>query len=280
MQKKEQNPLRRRRRIRQLIGAVVCLLVVVGLATLLRAGFLSVAKLTDNSGEKAEFETRLTNLVAKDPLPFDTLGEANQDLLLSAAIWGTLAEADQSVYERDDIGQPYLPTVDVDNFVAKLYGKEFKFEYKSFEDNQGLAYTYIEDKQAYLIPITGAMAEYFPRVAKIKREKDTKRVTVGYLSPYGAGGEFNASTTLKPVKYLDYIFTKQDKEYYLSAITESKMKVEASSDLPPATVSEALPTEDLTGADNAVLNENGELLPQVSAPASSAAASSAPSEVK
>ncbi len=268
MPRKEPNPLRRRRRMRQLIGALVCLLVVVGLATVLRAGFVSVVKMTDNSGEKAVFEARLASLVTNDPLPFDSLDKANHDLLLSSAIWGTLSETDQSVYERDDLGQPYLPTVDVDNYAAKLYGPDFKFAHKSFEDSHGLPYSYIEEKQAYLIPVTGAMTEYFPRVAKIKKQGNTKRVTVGYLSPYGSGGEFNVSTTLEPVKYLDYIFTKSDKNYYLSAIVESEMKVEAK---PGSSPTDALaPTID----PNEILENNAaSLLPTESAPAPSAPSS-------
>ncbi|MEG0179604.1 MAG: hypothetical protein RR573_07950 [Oscillospiraceae bacterium] len=265
MAKKEPNPLRRRRRIRQIIGAVVCLLVVIGIVGVVDSTINVVTKLTDNSTEKQAYEARLSNLVAYDPLPFDTLAEANQNMLLAAAIWGTLGENDQSVYERDDIGQLYLPTVDVDRFAAKLYGTTFKFTHSSFEDH-GLNYEYITEKEAYIIPITGALSEYFPKVEKIKNEHGTKRVTVGYLS-YGAGVEFNVSATLEPSKYVDYIFTKSGKDYYLSAIEESKMKATVSSS--SNTSSQPILPEDFVDQ-----NKADSLLPSVSASMATAVSTS------
>lgn len=225
MQKKEANPLRRRRRMRQLIGLAVCILVIIGIGTIISGGISLTKKLTDNSAEKAEYETRLLSLVPYDPLPFDTLAEANQSTLLAASIWGTLGDtADKGNFERDELDQLYLPTIDVDRWAAKLFGPDYKLQHNTFEDH-GMLYTYVEEKQAYLMPITSAMMDFSPRVIDIKREKNTKRVTVGYLSPFTAGGELNMSGVLEPVKYQDYIFTKNDKEYFLSAIEESKTKV-------------------------------------------------------
>lgn len=119
----------------------------------------------------------------------------------------TIAQSGSDSFEHDEVGAMYLPTIDIDKTVAKLYGPEFKFEHKTFED-RSLVYTYVEEKQAYLIPITSAISDYRPQVAKIKREGDTRRVTVGYLSQNGTGGEFIVGGDSKPVKYYDYILPK------------------------------------------------------------------------
>lgn len=226
---KELGALRRRRRVRQVLGAVVCILVVIGLGSVVAGTVQLGAKLFDDSDEKAAYELRLRNLVALDPLPFESLeslSDSQKGTLLNAAIWSSIGDSDS--YEHDEVGAMYLPTFDIDKTVAALYGPNFKFEYTTFEGN-GMIFQYVEEKQAYLLPITSAVNTYYPEVAQIKREGETKRVTVGYISLYSTGGEFSMDANLTPIKYLDYMFTKQDGEYYLSAIVESEMKADAQS---------------------------------------------------
>ena len=169
-------------------------------------------------------------LVGFDPVPFDSLDEANQNTLLSALIWETLANVDKDALEHDDLGAPYLPTLELDKTAASLYGPDYKFTYETFED-RGLTYTYDEERSAFLVPITSAISDYYPQVEKIRREGDTQRVTVGYLSQYNEDGSLILNTSeITPVKYYDYIFTRNDGNYYLSAIVSSEMTASSSSE--------------------------------------------------
>lgn len=224
---RERGALNRRRKLRQLLGLVVCVLVVIGAVSVVSGTVHLITKAFDDTDEKLAFESRLQILVALDPVPFETLADANQTTLLDAAIWQAIAEIDRESVERDEVGAMYLPAIDADRAAAQLYGADFKFPHETFE-SRGQTYTYVEEKEAYLIPITSAVADFSPKVMKIKREGDTKRVTVGYISKYGAGGEFSITASETPVKYYDYIFTKHEGNYYLSAIVASEMKAEAS----------------------------------------------------
>lgn len=223
---KELRALRRRRRLRQVLGAVVCVLVVIGLFSVVSGGVRLGALLFDDTEEKESYELRLRNLVALDPTPFENLDEANKNTLLNALIWSCIG--DSSSYEHDETGAMYLPTIDIDKAAAELYGPNVQFTYETFEDH-GMTFEYVPEKQAYLLPVTSAVNDYFPQVERIKREGDTKRVTVGYLSPFSAGGEFSANMDITPTKYQDYIFTRIDGEYYLTAIVASEMKPDAAS---------------------------------------------------
>lgn len=235
---KERNTLRRRRRLRQLLGAVVCLLVVAGAVSVVRGGVSLVARAFDDSDLTADFESRLSTLVALDPLPFNSLEEANKNTLLNAAIWASIDTANNE-YERDEVGQMYLPTVDIDRTAAALYGPEFHFEYQTFEDHY-MTFTYVPEKQAYLIPITSAMGDYYPRVTDIQREwGGIRRVTVGYCSLFSQTGEFSPTATLEPVKYQDYLFQKDGGNYYLYAIVESETQAVSSSVPAASTAPEA-----------------------------------------
>ena len=83
---KARHALRRRRRLRQVLGAVVCVLVVIGLASVISGGVRLTASLFDDTEEKEEFELRLQTLVSLDPEPFDSLESANR-ARLSCVRW-------------------------------------------------------------------------------------------------------------------------------------------------------------------------------------------------
>ncbi len=230
---KERHALRRRRRLRQLLGAVVCLLVVVGAASVISSGVRLTAKLFDDTAERTAYENQLSTLVALDPVPFENLDEANQNTLLNAAIWASI-DTEHNTYERDETDAMYLPTLDIDKTAAALYGPDFHFEYTTFEDH-GMTFEYVAEKQAYLLPVTSINNTYIPKVTKIKNERGgVRRVTVGYISPFGAGGEFSVTINPDPVKYQDYLFTKQGSGYYLTAITESETQPASSSSVTAA----------------------------------------------
>lgn len=221
---KTRHVLRRRRRLRQILGAVVCVLVLIGLYSVFSSGVRFAAQLFDDTKEREEFEQRLQTLVSLDPEPFDSLETANRARLLDAAIWSVIQKNSDNmdVYERDEIGAMYLPTLDVDKELSSLYGPDFQFNHETFTDN-GLTYTYVPEKSAYLLPITSANGVYLPRVMDIRRENGGKRVTVGYLDIYGGGEIVFDITKLEPVKYQDYVFMRIGGVYYLTAVKQSEM---------------------------------------------------------
>ena len=146
---KARHALRRRRRLRQVLGAVVCILVVIGLASVISGGVRLTASLFDDTEEKEAYELRLQTLVSLDPEPFDSLENANRARLLDAAIWAVIQQNSSTLgtYERDEVGAMYLPTLDIDRAVASLYGPDFHFTYETFTDN-GLTFQYVPEKNA------------------------------------------------------------------------------------------------------------------------------------
>lgn len=218
----------RRRRSRQGIGAAVILLTVVGFCTVIYGGVKGVVKMFDNSEEKASYETLLAPLVMLDPLPFDDMAAANKNVLMEAAVWSCIYNQDTTGYERDETGSMILPAIDVERAAAKLYGTDFTVERATFSDS-GMDFIYNEEKQGFIIPITGQVGIYSPKVAKIKGITE-KVVTVGYISPYagmmdGSGQQVSS----EPVKYVDYVFARDKGDYHLIAIRESEMKPETPS---------------------------------------------------
>ena len=217
--KKRVNSGRRRRII---VGAVMCFLMFIGVCTIIAGGISITAKIFDNTAEKEQYNSMLATLVVADPLPFESPDQADMDLLLSSSVWAAVMNEDMEKYEKNDIGQTYLPAVDVDRYFAKVFGTQFVLEHKDFSD-QEIEFEYDEDKQAYIVPITSFPTGFTPKVEKIKTGGGEKVVTVGYVSP---ATNWNDTSDGSVSKYVDYIFQKQGKEYYLVAIRESEMQVE------------------------------------------------------
>ena len=246
-QTKEEKERMRRRRRRQLLGGVLCLLIVFGAASVGASVGRVIGSLFDDSEERAQYEKLLAPLVMLDPVPFDSLETADQNLLLQAAIWEAIYNediADETKYERDESGALIMPAVDVDKNGALLFGPDYTLEHHSFEAD-GMQFVYDEERSGYIIPITGTTSAYTPKVVRIKTSVKEKRVTVGYVAPPTG---FSLDGTLSteqgdPAFYYDYIFTRQGDGYYLTAITTSDTKpansASSSAAQAPAVIEEA-----------------------------------------
>ena len=271
-QTKEEKERMRRRRRRQLLGGVLCLLIVFGAASVVGSVGRVIGSLFDDSEERAQYEKLLAPLVMLDPVPFDSLETADQNLLLQAAIWEAIYNediADETKYERDESGALIMPAVDVDKNGALLFGPDYTLEHHSFEAD-GMQFVYDEERSGYIIPITGTTSAYTPKVVRIKTSVKEKRVTVGYVAPPTG---FSLDGTLSteqgdPAFYYDYIFTRQGDGYYLTAITTSDTKPANS-----ASSSEAQAPAVIEEADNqAQLQEQADSIAAAQAETSSEAA--------
>ncbi len=102
------------------------------------------------------------------------------------------------------------------------------------------------------MPLTSAPTSFAPIAEELKREGNTLRLTVGYDVPY--------DTIIEPVKYLDYIFTRnEDGNYYLTSLVTSQKKVETESDESQATSEAVMPDNQalLEDTGDGILTETG-----------------------
>ena len=241
----EEHARRQRRRVRQLLGLLVCLLVIVGIFTVVTRGVKVVGGLFDNSALKEELSGRLQCYVMLDPLPFDSLDQADPNQIKEYAIWTTVNNAlatngSLDSYERDpDTDGIILPTLEVDAAIARLFGTDYKVTHETFESSD-MTFLYLEDKQGYLIPVTGQVGMYTPQVEQIKKSGGKMYVTVGYI-PTFTNSTFVFSAATDPTKYMDYVFEKESRNWYLTSLQESELK--------PVTAASSTVVNDQNAAD-------------------------------
>ena len=222
-----------RRRGRQALGLLIMVLVLIGAVTVLRGGVKAVAKLFDDTAQKQEYEDKLEGLVLFDPVSFEGIENIDDLTLREAAVWGCVYSIQETQggfdnYNTDpDTEQLLIPSVDVDAYLAKLVGPSFKMTHKSFE-MEDMTIEFDESTQCYKIPVTGSVGSYRATVTKLFKKGGTLHVTVGYIPTQNSEDSIlTAAADDTPVKYMDYLFTRQSGSWYLTGLTDSETKPES-----------------------------------------------------
>ena len=274
-----------RRRGRQALGLVIAVLVLIGVLTVLHAGVDAVAKLFDDTAQKQEYEDKLEGLVLFDPVPFEGIENIDDLTLREAAVWGCVYSIQETQggfdgYNTDpDTEQLLIPSVDVDAYLAKLVGPSFRMTHKTFE-MEDMTIEFDDTTQCYKIPVTGSVGSYRATVTKLFKKDGLLHVTVGYIPNQNATDSILTTTSDTPVKYMDYLFSRQSGSWYLTGLTDSETKPESTAS---SAAAEPMPLADsevqdailATAGDSAAASEaaSGEAAP-ASEPADSTAAES------
>ena len=281
----EEHARHHRRRARQALGVVIALLVLIGMVTVVRAGVGAVANLFDDTAQKAEYEDKLEGLVLFDPVAFDGSENIDDLTLREAAVWGCVYNIQETQggfenYNTDpDTEQLLIPSVDVDAYLAKLVGPSFKMTHKSFA-MEDMTIEFDDTTQCYKIPVTGGVGSYRAVVTKLFKKDGRLHVTVGYIPTQSQDDTILTTTSDTPVKYMDYLFSRQSGSWYLTGLTDSETKPESTAS---SAAAEPMPLADsevqdailATAGDSAAASEaaSGEAAP-ASEPADSTATES------
>lgn len=228
------------------LGAVLIILVIVGLISTIIFSINTVKSIIDNSAKKREFEQFVYPVVMFDPIPFSSLDKADMSMLIQSSLWYTLIN-NRSKYQYDDEGLMIVPATDVEMSGVKLYGKELKLSHQSFGD-VGAMFIYDEELKSYHVPVTAIMVQYVPKVTEIKRSGDIYTLTVTYIPPASILDETDTGTNTG-VKKMIYTLRKEKKSYYILSITDMPGNIMSSAQ--PPVMSEDITSEpdDITSSD-------------------------------
>lgn len=233
---------------RQAVGLIAIVLVVIGLFTVISWAVHGVSVLLDDSDRRQSYADRLYGLVMFDTLPFDDINSVDPSVFKQAAIWGCVYQIQSSGgslddYERDEeTGSMILPKLEVDTYLSNLLGPDYTIEDGSFQTSE-MNYIYDEERQGYLVPVTGAVGLYTPEVEDIRTQGGQLYVTVGYIPTLASTTSLTLTAPTEPTKYMDYVFTRgENRQWYLTALQESDMQPDATPT--PAAASSTAPAQD------------------------------------
>ncbi len=218
---REEKARNTRRRLRQIMGFALSILMVVGAVSIVQWTVEMVQSSNEVDVSEVEYyEQLLMPMVWFDQLPFESLAQADPNALKQEIVWAVLNELDEEI-EYNELGQPLVPATEMDSYAAELFGAQYKLEHESFEDPVlQLSYDYDPQTNMYAATATGLNTQYVGVVEEIEElSGGILRVTMGYVSNFGSNNELIASPDFdNPSKYMDYFFRRDGSEYYLYAL--------------------------------------------------------------
>lgn len=209
----------RRRRIRQIRGAIFLAFAILGFLAVVSFVIGKVRTVSNDDDLKVEFAKKIAPLVAIDPVPFESIEKAKPEVLEEASIWAVIYNEDTSKYARDENERLLIPTVDVDRYYKKMFGSGPLPEHQTVSDGN-ITFEYSEETDAYVIPIMSFSDMYSPRIKEIKSSGSTKVLTVEYItypeqSSILVPGE---DTEGQVYKKMEYVLLKEGSEYHIYSV--------------------------------------------------------------
>ena len=142
---------------------------------------------------------------------------------------------------------PWLRSLDVDAYLAKLLGPGFKLTHRSFE-MEDMTIEFDDATQCYKIPVTGTVGYYRAVVTKLFKRSGKLHVTVGYIPTASDDDSIINVSSDTPTKYMDYLFERQSGSWYLTGLTESETKAESTDSTSAASLPEPMAESDVQDA--------------------------------
>ncbi|HZJ78463.1 MAG TPA: hypothetical protein VFD52_06685 [Clostridia bacterium] len=228
------------------LGLLIIALAIVGAVRAVTWGVDKIGQLTDDSAAKTEYESFLTPVVMNDPDAFDDISKANMAQLIDITVWSLLNSGDSSpneyeLYEGEATGL-LVPKGDIESEFERLFGKDIKPDHSK---SSGSSYDFVYNfsLESYIIPLTGVVPAYTPKVYKIDTKGSSVILTVGYLSSNDwAQDQQGNFIEPDPGKYMKITLRKSADTYYLSAIQATDAS-DIIYEKPTQTLAEALPTQ-------------------------------------
>ncbi len=203
------------------LGLLIIVLAVIGAVRAVTWGVDKISEITDDTAECEEYESFLAPVVISDPDAFDDISKANMSQLLDITVWSLLnsdiSPNDYDLYEGETAGR-LVPRKDIEAEFKRLFGSDIVPDHTKAS---GSAYDFVYNAslESYIIPITGVVPTYTPRVLKIDKKGSSIILTVGYLSgnewAQDDKGNFIAP---EPGKYMKITLRTSGDSYYISAI--------------------------------------------------------------
>ena len=213
---------RTRRRISAFIGAVALLFAVMILFSAVKtviSGFTNIGSISEKKTEYTEF---ISPVVVNDPMPFETVEKADNNMLLKSSIWQALRELDETEgYEHvsDATNKIVLPAEMVEKAAKKLFGSDVKLNMNVLSEYDGSAIYYYDsiDKSFHITRsgITGPSAV----ITKIAQKSDYISLVVGYVNQDEMTLSSSEGSENECYKFMEYVLAvKSNGNYYIKSI--------------------------------------------------------------
>lgn len=160
----------------------IIIMSVVGIVSTVQFGIRTVNEIANQTSLKNDIALFLYPIVTVDPPEFSETKDIPPSVVIESAIWRIILTGDNSNYETLYNTYMYVPAVDVEFSVRTLYGNSAEIVHQTV-GSASTAFTYEENKNSYLVPISPRYTAYSPVITEISNIGELYTVTVEYMPP-------------------------------------------------------------------------------------------------
>lgn len=201
-----------------LLGILIAFFVVVGAVSTVWSVVGFTHSLVNETALKEELVKEIFPLVIVDVPEFESSVMLDNSAIIASSIWAFIIdEEDKTMFQKDDFGSIYVPDVDIEKYIRRLYGSDVKITHQSVDDSS-VQMTYNPETKYYVIESTPKFLPYTPRIDKISKSKDILTLRVSYVLP---DAMWNLKTNKKDQvvdKVMEYTVKKNDKSYQMISV--------------------------------------------------------------
>lgn len=219
MRKKKQKPkMTKRQKSIAFFGLIMTIFFVIGVISTIWVSIDVGGQLITRSSQKKDLAKEIFPLVIIDIPEFDDPAKLDSSTIISAAIWEFIIdEPDKSKYSKDDLGSIYVPDVDIEPYVRRLFGNDVKITHQSIDDSSVMM-NYDSQNKMYNIESTPKFLPYTPRVDKIEKSGDIYTLKVSYVLPDAMWNLESDDKVEQIDKTMQYVLKKNKHNYQVLSV--------------------------------------------------------------
>lgn len=160
----------------------IIIMSIIGVVSTAQFCVRTVKEIANQTSLKNEIALFLYPIVTVDPPEFSETAEIPSSVIVESAIWRIILTGDNSNYEKLYNTYMYVPAVDVEFSIKSIYGNSAVIQHQTV-GSASAAFTYVEDANSYLVPISPRYTAYSPVVTDISNVGELYTVTVEYMPP-------------------------------------------------------------------------------------------------
>ncbi|MEG2813831.1 MAG: hypothetical protein RSA79_04435, partial [Oscillospiraceae bacterium] len=207
-----------RQKVTALIGAVMTLFIIIGVITTVFAIVNATRNVVSQKDLKEELALAVFPFVIIDVPEFKSPDKLDNNAIISSAIWEFIIDKqDKSQYAKEELGSIFVPEVDIEHYIRKLYGKDIKIKHQTVED-PNVIMIYNPNDHMYNIDATPRVLPYKPRVDNVERKDNEYTLTVSYLLPDVMWSIDNNKKEPQIDKIMTYTLLKNDDGYEIKSV--------------------------------------------------------------
>jgi len=200
-----------------MIGFVILVFALVGVYNIGIIAFGEISDIVTGKNKLTKYEDFIKPVVLLDVVPFESVDKLDEKIKLQVGIWSIVMSGKTENYKKDETGAMFMPAVDIEAEVTRIFGTGQKFVHESFGDYASQFY-FDDASNSYKIPVSGRVG-YVPQVTKVEDDGNLKKLTVNYIPPNAWTGENkDGKTEVQVDKTLYYYLDNKDGNDFISKI--------------------------------------------------------------